>query len=107
MFVVAVASVAFGADGLRRRAQAFADLAQHYRYCQALNLVCGTAYASMSEESRREYNEETRKRRVYFEELERKYLRAARHPWKVVEPDPTPPDELTRILGELTTADQW
>jgi hypothetical protein len=108
MLVVAVASVAFGAEGLRRRAQAFADLARHYRYCQSQNLVCGTIYASMSEESRRKISEATRKRRAYFVELERKYLRAARHPWEVVEPDPSPPDELlTRILGELTTADQW
>ena len=54
MLVVAVASVAFGAEGLRRRAQAFADRAEHYGYCgRAPSFVCGTMYASMSEEQRR------------------------------------------------------
>jgi hypothetical protein len=108
MVMVAVASVAFGAEGLRRRAQAFADRAAHYRSCRrSPGHLCGMAYALMDEESRRAYDEEISKRTAYFELMERKYFRAARHPWEVVEPDPPAPDPLTRSLGELTSADQW
>ncbi len=109
MALVAVAGVAAGAEGMRRRSEADSALARRYASLvdRPPRLSCGWAAAQMGEEKRRLLGEESRRRVDYYRAMEARYRRSARYPWLPAGPEPFAPDELTWALAGLTSADDW
>jgi hypothetical protein len=99
MMGVLIAGLVFGGESMRRRSQAFRSRAAECRQWIAVNRAMIGSVAPLPNKSAYEMKQEierleglARQRAEHYQQLEVKYLRAARYPWLPVAPDPPRPE---------------